>query len=609
MANKIFHFSGSQIIDQVTGSALTNSGVEIKRTEKGLAGECPGYLTSASTLNLGVSNFSVGLSFKPKDLASTDIPFDFSGSDGLRVSLQTSQVRYYFDLDKGFGSTILEDGKWYHLIMTVDRSGNLVAYVNNSPDKTTSISTSPVSVNSVVNIGAKIGGSSSFTGNIKKVSIYEGLLDSQERSKLYEDFLHTFPLAETKRNFYYAKPTSLNEDGLVASYNMIPSEGGVLVDTSGNGNNGTINGPVRTLEGMSFDGVDDDVVINSDLGASEIFAVCFMLKPNSVQFNTIMSSGPTFGIPRVLIDLRTDNKIYLYRGGYTGSDATLSVDQWNSICIFNDGTNTTYYINGVFDKTVAQTIGIAAQSKFYLGNGLSGHINAEIRDMLFYNKTLTLQEAKDYHNKYANQVYYRNNLKYEKADGISTDSPGRIKGTGTYVTNTTDLATETSLMPWGKNYRECTSAGTEAFISEQAYGTWEFDIYHNDTSTSYLTFISDKSLGSTLNDGYQILINANESLYIRRTFGSIFILMQTANSYISANTWYRIKITRTTDGEFTVWIKGGAFGDAYTLVDTTGGTGTNPVTDNTYTTSKYSVLDFDAGDRVSYILYRKGVVQ
>ena len=70
--------------------------------------------------------------------------------------------------------------------------------------------------------------------------------------------------------------------------------------------------------------------------------------------------------------------------------------------------------------------------------------------------------------------------------------------------------------------------------------------------------------------------------------------------YIAINTWYRIRITRSTSGVFTVYILGGNFTN-WTLVSTTGGSGTNPVTDNTYTTSSYFVMDLDANDRVSGI--------
>ena len=49
-----------------------------------------------------------------------------------------------------------------------------------------------------------------------------------------------------------------------------------------------------------------------------------------------------------------------------------------------------------------------------------------------------------------------------------------------------------------------------------------------------------------------------------------------------------------------MYIKGGTFGwDDWTTVSTAGGSGTNPVTDNTYTTSNYLVADIDDTDTIS----------
>ncbi|NCP72303.1 hypothetical protein GW835_02840 [archaeon] len=58
---------------------------------------------------------------------------------------------------------------------------------------------------------------------------------------------------------------------------------------------------------------------------------------------------------------------------------------------------------------------------------------------------------------------------------------------------------------------------------------------------------------------------------------------------------------------FAVFIKGGEFGDDWTLVDTTGGSGTNPVTDSTYTTSNYFVADLDAGDRIANVKIKPNI--
>jgi len=163
----------------------------------------------------------------------------------------------------------------------------------------------------------------------------------------------------------------------------------------------------------------------------------------------------------------------------------------------------------------------------------------------------------------------------------------------------------------GTKYLECTSAGTIAIPSKQAYGTWEFDLYKGaDGNKCFFDFISDV-LTITSNNGYRFTFSSNEEIYIRRrTSGSDSNILATPFNYISINTWYRIKITRTKDGEFYVYIRGGDFGDDdWTLVDVTGGSGTNPVTDTTHTTSNFTALDFDAGDRITNFIYHKGVEQ
>jgi len=143
-------------------------------------------------------------------------------------------------------------------------------------------------------------------------------------------------------------------------------------------------------------------------------------------------------------------------------------------------------------------------------------------------------------------------------------------------------------------------AGTSSVASTQAYGKWEFDLYKGgDGNLEYFHLINSNTLHDSGNDGYGLTIGSLEPLlFFKSTNGSRSNLFNTADSYIDNNTWYRLKVERTGDGEFTVYIKGGSFGDDYVLVDVTGGSGTNPVTDNTYTTSAYMVADLDAGDKL-----------
>lgn len=295
-------------------------------------------------------------------------------------------------------------------------------------------------------------------------------------------------------------------------------------------------------------------------------------------------------------------------------------------------------------------------------------------------------------------------------------------------------------------YLENTTAGTTAIQSSQAYGEWEWDVYKGaDVNSSNIEFCAQDKNDTSSANAYEVNLFTPESIrFTRRVAGGFNSLFQTANSYISNNTWYRLKVARlqsegvfkdiptlqvsdcensvtypydsfTSNGRygfsvsddgfaiagtnnsidltntakyliefdlkqtvdnlpylefrktlggatlsdsvkavdgrnsiiltcnttwndatlnfktlsgssayevsgltirriypadtFAVFIKGGSFGDDWTLVDTTGGSGTNPVVDATYTTSEYFVADLDAGDRLANLKITNGVKQ
>jgi len=111
---------------------------------------------------------------------------------------------------------------------------------------------------------------------------------------------------------------------------------------------------------------------------------------------------------------------------------------------------------------------------------------------------------------------------------------------------------------------------------------------------------------------YGYLFHVSNTEYyrmLRVDNGAAPVLHQTPVSYISNSTWYGTDIERTLAGQFTVDIKGGSFGNTWTLVNVTGGSGTNPVTDNTYTTSEYYVLDLNVGDKVIPMYIYEGIEQ
>lgn len=165
----------------------------------------------------------------------------------------------------------------------------------------------------------------------------------------------------------------------------------------------------------------------------------------------------------------------------------------------------------------------------------------------------------------------------------------------------------------GSKYLECITAGVIAIPSKQAYGTWELDWYKGaDGNNIVIGIISDRVKGYVTNNnlGYFFTQLDTEKIGLYKSLiGSTSGLSGTIINYTSYSTWYRVKITRSISGVFTVYIKGGAFGNSsWILISTISGNGANPSTDNTYTTSEYFVISAAAGDRIANIQLTDGIV-
>ena len=230
-----------------------------------------------------------------------------------------------------------------------------------------------------------------------------------------------------------------------------------------------------------------------------------------------------------------------------------------------------------------------------------------MEDLKFYSTEFTSRQAKDYNNQFAKRVSLRESFEYEPVG--STLPRNWIPGTGAYVIK--ELTAQDSVLKYldvGTKYLECATAGSLSILCKQAYGTWEFDLYKG-ADLIRIHFISDRPETYINENGYMVILGDDESVALQRKDAGAVTRFASNVSYIANTTWYRIRVTRTLDGEFTMWIKGGTFGDVYTLVDTTGGSPANPEVDNVYTISNYFVLDLDVGDRISGISIKEGVIQ
>jgi hypothetical protein len=195
---------------------------------------------------------------------------------------------------------------------------------------------------------------------------------------------------------------------LVGAWGFDEPTGATAVDGSGRGNNGTINGPVRSSAGkfggaLSFDGVNDLVTIPD---ADTLDLTTGMTMEAWIRPSAVGSAWRT-----VMLKEQPGSLIYsLYAGDGTGRAATdvftnadkglsggsaLATDTWTHLAATYDGANLRLYVNGVQAASKAVTGSIRASTGVLRigGNNIWGEWFAGLIDEVrLYNKALTATE-------------------------------------------------------------------------------------------------------------------------------------------------------------------------------------------------------------------------
>ncbi len=184
----------------------------------------------------------------------------------------------------------------------------------------------------------------------------------------------------------------------------------------------------------------------------------------------------------------------------------------------------------------------------------------------------------------------------DQTSGKLSNTPYQIES-GTWALNE-DATT-------GERYIECVVAGIISRRNVEAYGTWEFGLYKSGGGSIVRQFIIADNPTASNQTGYQVVFATDEKIYFQ-----VMTAGGSANILISADvldlaTEYRMCVTRSSVGVFTLYIIGGGYTE-WTVLPA--GVGTNPVTNNTHVSSIHRVADLDAGDRLYLDRQFAGVV-
>jgi hypothetical protein len=598
------------------------------KTERGLALECDYAVTYVDTGNafVGFKSFAVWMKSTAfggtryvmgQRFNSTEVAGDWGlrtdpGSGGL-IQL----ILFTGDGDFTISSSAAVTDRWYNVVGTADGTTLRLYFDGVEVDSTANVALfGDVNTNLLLGKNGHNGAYTYFDGFIQDVQIFDNVLTPAEVANIYNETKDGFQSTQTKRNFFYPAPQDLsNEVGLVGAWNM-ENTGGVVVDISGNGKNGTINGGLDAKgvfgRALSLDGTNDYLGCGDVADLGNTFTFSALVKANN--FDNIGPIVCRDGVTNynALIRFDTSGNIefrQFYGAVEIRTAASYTAGEWLHIVgVSNAALAGVIYVNGVSAATGTFGASFSDVGNINLGRYASPgvtYFDGALDEVRVYNTALTATEVANLYNQVAKQVMLREDFSDEGADGVVGHPKGWSPETGIYKFN--ELSTTDSVLSHllrGTKYLENVTAGRIGIQSKQAFGTWEFDFFKATGSTaSRIRFISVDAIGSGVGR-YTFNVEGSEEIVFGGPGGST--LWTSATAFIAFDTWYRAKITRSADGVFTSYIKGGAYGDTWTLI--TVASGTNPFTDTDILVSNYFVSDIDAGDSIANIEVRRGVV-
>lgn len=362
-----------------------------------------------------------------------------------------------------------------------------------------------------------------------------------------------------------------------------------------------------------FIGLSPHYMYGADITASTVTVqFCFKVyEYPAVNWTMLFNS---MGTDRVSVNLRGTGELFSTveaTSYFTG--VTIIPDKWYMVTTTWNATNGTVqlYLDA---ELLVDASGHTISTDVFRLNTLT-EINMQYADILVLNRELSHDEIKNWYATYARRAQF-----LEDFSGAFVSSADQGGAAGDPIENTAWKCADAAgrfrivdaAIPPNQNAKalKCTTDGA-AYIENQwlglkaddpeaAYGTWEWWFKKGtDVTVARIIFMASGTTHATSLVGYRLEVTSDGTILVREC-GAGTTHAQTAAGYISQNEWNRYTITRRYDGQFTVYING-------ILMDVTGGSGTNPFTDDTHQVGTYFTNEMAAEDEVTHLSKRFGV--
>jgi len=328
------------------------------------------YIVVSDTddLDIGTSDFSVSFWIKTTTAATMRLISKRDGNIGYEVyTYSTDGITFFIGDSASFvtkvSPTSISDGNWHHVVVTFDRDGDGIIYIDGQLDVTRDISAQSGSLATAMDLYiGRISYSDSFhfNGDLDDVRIYKKVLSPEEVTQLYNSGIGT-------------------EDEFV--------------------DDGKINGA------LTFDGVNDEVCIVGsrgsvlDIGTND-FSIAFWIRTTSIDsmLPIFKRDGYFVGYQISMVNgyvgfLLGDTDGYINKP--TASASTVHDGNWHHVVMtFDRDSNAIVYIDGNQDGTEdisAYQKSISSAIDLYFSRDAS--FTGSLDDIRIYNKALTSEEV------------------------------------------------------------------------------------------------------------------------------------------------------------------------------------------------------------------------
>jgi hypothetical protein len=347
----------------------------------------------------------------------------------------SAQVVIYFSGSLRYTTPALPIGEWVHLLVTNDGDGGTVSYYQNgayvgggASGGAISSSTSPSSIGYDVERA-----NYPFKGDIDEFAIWNRTLSTVEISDIYNRTKNSYstkgiytseifnPGSNSQWNNISWNSTGIGElpdNNQIETFgaNMtgnvlllhLDESSGLLMDTSGNTNNGTNAGASYGASGkygtaMSFDDGNDDRInfsvgtLNSPFTIEAWVYFNHASQPsNNYEYAISLGTGGTSNHVS-MSRFASDNRFYSYANGVVLYGPALSGQEWQHLVTVWDSSAPylTLYVNGENQSVDQPAAAINTDGFGWIGQWQGGNweLNGSVDEVAIYNRTLTATEV------------------------------------------------------------------------------------------------------------------------------------------------------------------------------------------------------------------------